>query len=166
MLKEKKKLFLDMDGTIAKFNSKKDALKRFDNEVGFFKTLKPFAHLEVINKLIEMQVVEVYIISASPNEQADKDKRVWLKTHLKQLNENNICFCRIGKDKAKEIKQQLNITIDNNCYLLDDYNTNLFQWKMNNGIGIKRLTSLADNSRKLWKGLSIRSLKELERLFN
>lgn len=160
-----KKLFLDMDGTIAKFNSKKNALKRFDREPGFFSSLKPFAHLSVINKLIATQKVEVYIISASPNEQADQDKLIWIKQHLTNLSMNNICFCRLNTNKAKEIKEQLNIIIDKDCYLLDDYNKNLFDWTNNNGIGIKRLTSLANNSRKLWKGLSIRSLKELEQLF-
>lgn len=160
-----KKLFLDMDGTIAKFNSKKNALKRFDNEVGFFSSLKPYAHLDTINKLIECGKVEVYIISASPNEQADKDKMIWIKQHLTNLSINNICFCRLNTNKANEIKKQLNIIIDKDCYLLDDYNKNLFDWNNFNGIGIKRLTSLADNSRKLWKGLAIRSLKELEQLF-
>lgn len=30
-----KKLFVDMDGTIAMFNSKRNALQRFDKEIGF-----------------------------------------------------------------------------------------------------------------------------------
>ena len=92
-------------------------------------------------------------------------KLIWIKQHLTNLSMNNICFCRLNTNKAKEIKEQLNIIIDKDCYLLDDYNKNLFDWTNNNGIGIKRLTSLANNSRKLWKGLSIRSLKELEQLF-
>jgi len=157
----KKKLFLDMDGTIAKFNSKKNALQRFDNEIGFFASLKPFAHLDTINNLITNGIVEVFIISASPNEQADKDKMIWLETHLPNLVKENICFCRIGTNKAKAIKEQLNIDIDSNCYLLDDYTKNLTEWNNCNGIGIKRLTSLADNSRKLWKGLEIKDLREL-----
>ena len=160
-----KKLFLDMDGTIAKFNSKKNALERFDKEKGFFNSLKPFKYIEVINQLIKDNKIEVYIISASPNEQADQDKMNWIKTYVNNINEENICFCRIGKDKAKAIKEQLNITIDNECYLLDDYTKNLIEWKQANGIGIKRLTSLADNSRKIWKGLSIKDLRQLKTLF-
>ena len=100
----KKKLFLDMDGTIAKFNSKKNALQRFDNEVGFFASLKPFAHLDSIDYLIVNNIVEVFVISASPNEQADKDKMTWLETHLPNLAKENICFCRIGTNKAKALK--------------------------------------------------------------
>lgn len=33
-----KKIFLDLDGTLAKFNVR-NALKRFDNEIGFFAKL-------------------------------------------------------------------------------------------------------------------------------
>ena len=157
----KKKLFLDMDGTLAKFNSKKNALARFENEVGFFSSLKPFKNIEAINDLICGDKVDVYIISASPNEQADKDKMTWLKTYLPKLNKTNICFCRIGTNKAKEIKRQLNIDINNNCYLLDDYTNNLIDWNNSNGIGIKRLTSLANNKSKRWQGLTIKDLKEL-----
>ena len=155
-----------MDGTIAKFNSKKNALNRFASEKGFFASLKPFKYIEAINELIKSEKVEVFIISASPNEQADTDKMLWLETHLPNLQKSNICFCRIGTNKAKEIKQQLNIDIDNNCYLLDDYTKNLIDWNNNQGIGIKRLTSLADNSTKQWKGLSIKDLRQLIDLFN
>ena len=96
-----------MDGTIAKFNSKKNALQRFDNEKGFFKSLKPFKNLNTINEMIVNSEIEVYIISASPNEQADIDKLAWLNNYLPNLPKANICFCRIGTNKAKAIKEQL-----------------------------------------------------------
>ena len=48
--------------------------------------------------------------------------------------------------------------------LLDDYTKNLTQWESAGGVGIKRLTSVADNSRGLWKGLTIKNLVELESL--
>ena len=160
-----KKLFLDMDGTLAKFNSKKNALERFDKEKDFFTNLKPFVNIDTINQLVENNIVEIFIISASPNEQADIDKLKWINTYLPKVKKQNICFCRIGQNKAKIIKDKLNIEIDNNCYLLDDYTKNLIEWNNCKGIGIKRLTSLADNSRKIWKGLSIKNLNQLTTLF-
>lgn len=160
-----KKLFLDMDGTLAKFNSKKNALERFDKEKDFFTNLKPFINIDTINQLVENNIVEIFIISASPNEQADIDKLKWINTYLPKIKKQNICFCRIGQNKAKIIKDKLNIEIDNNCYLLDDYTKNLIEWNNCKGIGIKRLTSLADNSRKIWKGLSIKNLNQLTTLF-
>ena len=155
------KLFLDLDGTLAKFNSKKNALQRFDNEKGFFSSLKPYKNIEVINQLATCGNVEVYVISATPNEQADQDKMIWIKTYLNQIKQENICFCRLNENKAKVIKDKLNIEIDKECILLDDYTKNLVEWKNLNGIGIKRLTSKADNSRKIWKDYSIKNLNQL-----
>lgn len=159
-------LFLDLDGTLAKFNSKRNALKRFDNEIGFFANLKPYKYIEFVNELATKENVNVYVISATPNEQADKDKLVWIKKYLNQINDKNICFCRLNENKAKVIKDKLNITIDNNCLLLDDYTKNLIEWQNLNGIGIKRITSKADNSRKLWKGHCLKDLRQLSILIN
>lgn len=160
------KLFLDMDGTIAKFNSKRNALSRFENEENFFLSLKPFKYIEEINQLVkENNNVDVFIISASPNENADKEKRLWVQQYLPDLPLANICFCRIGENKGKIIKEQLNITIDNTCYLLDDYTNNLLQWQSCGGCGIKRITSLANNKSKRWTGLSIKDLRQLNKIF-
>lgn len=158
------KLFLDMDGTLAKFNSQRNALERFKTEKGFFTNLKPYKYIEKVNELALREDLEVFIISATPNEQADLDKSVWLERYLNNVKKENICFCRIGKNKANEIKRQLNINIDNNCLLLDDFTNNLIEWKNSKGIGIKRLTSLANNKSKRWKGFSINSLKDLPKL--
>ena len=158
------KLFLDLDGTLAKFNSKRNALKRFDNEIGFFANLKPYKYIEFVNQLATNENVNVYVISATPNEQADKDKLVWIRKYLNNIKEENICFSRLNENKAKVIKDKLNITIDNECILLDDYTKNLIEWTNLNGIGIKRITSKADNSTKKWQGLCLKDLRQLSSL--
>ena len=159
-------LFLDLDGTLAKFNSKRNCLKRFDNEIGFFANLKPYKYIEFVNELANNKNVNVYVISATPNDQADQDKLIWIRKYLNNIKEENICFSRIGENKAKVIKDKLNITIDNNCLLLDDYTKNLIEWQNLNGIGIKRITSKADNSRGLWKGYCLKDLRQLSILIN
>ena len=103
----------------------------------------------------------VYVISASPNLQADNDKMIWLQKHLPDLPIKNITLCRIGENKAEIIQNKYGFKIDKNCYLLDDYTKNLNEWEIVGGTGIKRLTKCADNSRGLWKGLAIRRLCEL-----
>ena len=158
------KLFLDLDGTLAKFNSKRNALKRFDNEIGFFANLKPYKYIEFVNQLALGKQVSVYIISATPNEQADKDKLTWINKYLNNIPKENICFSRLNENKAKVIKDKLNITIDNECILLDDYTKNLIEWTNLNGIGIKRITSKADNSTKKWQGLCLKDLRQLSSL--
>ena len=153
-----KKIFLDLDGTLAKFNVK-NALARFTVEKGFFERLGAYKGIETINEMAKAG--NVYIISASPNVQADNDKMKWIAKYLFNIPLENIVICRVGENKAEIIKSQLNIMIDKTTVLLDDYTKNLVEWESAGGVGIKRLTSVADNSTGKWKGLAIRQLKEL-----
>lgn len=157
------KIFLDLDGTLARFNVR-NALKRFDNEIGFFANLLAYKGIEIVNELATTN--QIYIISASPNEQADKDKQFWLNKYLPNVKQENITLCRLGQNKAEIIQNKYNITINEQCYLLDDYTKNLNEWESFGGVGIKRLTQVSDNSRKLWKGLELKHLQELRQLFN
>lgn len=152
------KIFLDLDGTLAKFNVR-NALQRFDKEKGFFAKLGAYKGIEKVNSLANEY--SLYIISASPNEQADIDKMTWIEKFLPNIKKKNIVLCRLGENKAQVIKKALNIDIDNKCVLLDDYTKNLEQWQELGGIGIKRLTSVADNSTGKWKGATLKNLKDL-----
>ena len=153
-----KKIFLDLDGTLAKFNVK-NALNRFETEKGFFAKLGAYKGIEVINEMAKAG--NVYIISASPNTQADIDKMTWIEKYLPNIPKNHIVICRCGECKALVLRR-LGLVIDKNCYLLDDYTKNLTEWESVGGVGIKRITKVADNSRKLWKGLKIKQLVELQ----
>lgn len=152
------KVFLDLDGTLARFNVR-NALERFDKEEGFFARLKAYKNIEIVNELAKNN--NLFIISASPNEQADKDKLEWLSKYLPNIQLDNVTICRLGQNKAQIIQNKYNITIDNSCYLLDDYTKNLVEWESFGGKGIKRLTRVSDNSTKKWKGLTLKDLKEL-----
>jgi 5'(3')-deoxyribonucleotidase len=153
-----KRIFLDLDGTVAKFNVK-NALQRFDNEIGFFAKLGAYKGIESINELAKSGII--YIISASPNEQADKDKQEWLDKYLPNVPQKNITMCRLGENKARVIESKYSITISQECYLLDDYTKNLLEWTANGGTGIKRLTSVADNSTGKWQGMCLKDLTKL-----
>ena len=157
-----KRIFLDMDGTLARFNVP-NALNRFNEEEGFFANLKAYKGIEAINQLC-CDYTEAYIISASPHKKADIDKIEWLSKYLPNIEFENIILCRLGENKAKVIKNKCNINIDNTCYLLDDYTKNLIEWEQQGGKGIKRLTKVSDNSRKLWKGLELKDLGKLAEL--
>ena len=152
-----KKIFLDLDGTLAKFNVR-NALQRFETEKGFFAKLGAYKGIEKINEMAKNG--NVYIISASPNKQADNDKMEWIEKYLNNVPIENRLICRCGDNKAEFLKAK-GIKIDKNCYLLDDYTKNLVEWEEVGGIGIKRITKVADNSRKLWKGLEVKNLGNL-----
>lgn len=156
-----KKIFLDMDGTLARFNVP-NALTRFETERGFFAKLLAYKGIENINEMVKNG--NVYIISASPNVYADLDKKTWLQRYLPDLQNKNIIFCRIGENKAKIIEKKLNIKVDETCYLLDDYTKNLTEWETVGGVGIKRITKCADNSTKKWLGLELKDLCKLSEI--
>ena len=152
-----KKIFLDLDGTLAKFNVK-NALQRFDKEIGFFAKLGAYKGIKEINEMAKQG--NLYIISASPNIQADIDKMIWIEKYLPDIPKNHIVICRCGECKALVLRK-LGLVIDKNCYLLDDYTKNLVEWETFGGVGIKRITKVADNSTKKWKGLELKDLCKL-----
>lgn len=153
------KIFLDLDGTLARFNVK-NALERFAVEKGFFEKLLAYKNIEEINELAKNG--NVYIISASPNSFADFDKRKWVAKYLPNIAKENVILCRLGINKAEHIEKVLDIKIDKTCILLDDYTKNLTEWESAGGVGIKRLTKVADNSTGKWQGLAIRNLNQLK----
>lgn len=156
------KVFLDLDGTLARFNVR-NSLQRFANEVGFFAKLKAYVGIEVINEMSKSG--NLYIISASPNERTDREKMQWVEKYLPNFPRENITMCRIGENKAEIVQKKYCFTIDKSCYLLDDYTKNLIEWEQVGGKGIKRLTTCSDNSRKIWKGLVCKDLRKLASCF-
>ena len=56
-----KRIFLDLDGTLARFNVR-NALERFDKEVGFFANLLAYKGIEIVNELAKED--NLFIISA------------------------------------------------------------------------------------------------------
>lgn len=155
------KIFFDMDNTLANFDGMFKALERFDNEPNFFFRLRPMEPLAKINEMAKNG--NIYIVSASPNIQADIDKVAWLRRYLPNIARQNIIFTRLGINKAEHIKSKLGIEIDKNCILVDDYTKNLQEWENAGGIGIKRISKYSPNSRKIWKGIQIEHLEMIGR---
>jgi len=117
----KQPIYIDMDGTIADFYGEARALDRFAVEPGFFYGLKPLPrNLQAVRNAIA-HGEEVYILTASPNEQADADKIRWLSRHLGELKEGHIVIVRLGANKAEAIPTA-------NGVLFDDYGKNCREW--------------------------------------
>lgn len=158
-----KKWVLDMDDTIAHFNKEEKALERFSSEKSFFSNLKPTKLLLYIQIAITTKVIDlnnIYIVSASPNEQADKDKQEWLSKYLKALPKENITFTRLGQNKADYFMKKYDL--DNkdlsNYILIDDYTKNLIEWQKLGGKVLKYINEY-NNTKQTYKQYNIKALQ-------
>ena len=145
---EKKRLFVDMDGTLTEFHP---ATEKVLNTEGYFAGLKPHSNVvSAVNMLVKnSKTLEVYILSAVlDNPYAAKEKRIWLKEHLPGIPENRILFVPCGANKGNYVPEG----IREHDFLLDDFSKNLHAWE---GSGIK-LRNAINGTKGTWKGDSVR----------
>jgi len=155
MNKNKIRLYLDMDGTLAEFKrvSSEDELYM----AGFFQNLQP--HTNVLDGVCDLKQrnshIEIYTLSAflSDSKHALKEKNIWLDTYLPEIKKENRIFTPCGTAKHNSVRE-----IGKTDILLDDYNLNLEEWRKAGGTSIKLVNDMNDrgNDGPLWNGSRIR----------
>lgn len=161
-------LFVDMDGTIAKFYYKKNYLEKM-YEQGYFENLPLYAMAKAIDGFAKKETcVNVYILSACINSPyCEEEKVAWLLKNMPNINPKNFIFTKVGESKVQKMVNDKNI--DNvNCLnvLLDDYTLNLEQWESDshkNMVGVKFLNGMNDTT-KSWQGYKVKTFKQLEEI--
>lgn len=126
-----KKLYIDMDGSIAQFYESEQCLEAMYEE-GFFRNLKPYSRIiSALNLYVERNPeTEVCILSAFPSSSfAKEEKEEWLN---KFFPVSDRIFLEAGKNKAEVVGK-----VTENDFLLDDYTRNLLEWTEAGGKGIK-----------------------------
>jgi 5'(3')-deoxyribonucleotidase len=126
-------IYCDMDGVLADFDKVPNAVARYKNEPNFFYDLEPInENVNAIKQLISKDYL-VKILSKSPHENADNDKRKWLAKYLPEIKNENIIFARPHETKisfVSELEKQFSL-------LLDDYEKNIDEWRNENGLAFK-----------------------------
>lgn len=148
------RLFVDMDGTLARFHDEVRYLERMW-EKDFFRNLKPFENMvKAVKQLAEQNPeIEIYILSAAIDGEPPfccRQKNQWLDEQLPEIDNLHRIFTKVGVPKSEYIPGG----IDKNDYLLDDYNKNLEEWLDFGGSSIKCVNNINHKGLigKLWDG--------------
>ena len=156
-------LFVDMDGTIAKFYYKKNCLEKM-YEQGYFAKLPFYSMAMRLNDFAEKDTcVNIYILSACiDSPYCEEEKVAWLLENMPNINPKNFIFTKVGESKVVKVSKVIpNFQKDINI-LLDDYTANLNDWQQcENCIGIKFLNGINDTT-KTWQGERVKTFGQLE----
>lgn len=147
---ESNRLFVDMDGTLAKFRQVAALEELY--ECDYFANLPPQQNVvDAVRLLIcTAPTTEVFIFSSVlfDSRFAMEEKNGWLDQYLPELDEGHRIFLPCGESKASYVPERLR---EGDC-LLDDYTKNLVDWSRAGGRGVKLLNGI-NHTRGSWSGL-------------
>ena len=157
-------LFVDMDGTLAKFYYKKNCLEKM-YEKGYFATLPFYSMAMRLDKFAEKDTcVKVFILSACiDSEYCEQEKVEWLLKYMPNINPTNFIFTQVGESKVLKARDKVENFDECINILLDDYTLNLEMWQAYNPLcmSIKFLNGI-NNTTKTWKGEKVKTFGQLE----
>lgn len=146
----KQRIFCDLDGVIAAFNTNASLEDLFTP--GYFFKLPPMPQMvNAIKELAKDPDFDVYILSHVLSTQAASDKAAWLNQYLPELNSRHI-FVPYGSSKNDFIQGGVLYS----DVLLDDFTPNLKAW---DGIPIKVLNGI-NFTNKTWSGHMVLGLAD------
>lgn len=143
------KIYVDMDGTLAKWHSEKSIEEVAS--AGYFRSLEPI--ISVVNAIRELcKTEDVYILSSVfVDDHSINEKNEWLDKYLPEIPSKKRVFVPYGMDKSVYLHSY--IGTEHTDILIDDFTQNLKQW---HGIGIKVLNGM-NNTHGTWNGYYISS---------
>lgn len=150
---QKQRVFVDMDGTLARFHDEEKYLERMWEE-GFFEQLMPFDNaVDTVKALASDPNIEVFILSAAIEGEPPycvAQKHAWLDRYLPEVDRSHRIFTAVGENKAELIPDGIKQT----DVLIDDYNKNLNEWQTFGGHSIKFVNNINHRGLhgELWQG--------------
>ena len=142
------RLFVDLDGTLAKFIPQKSTEPLY--EKNYFRNLPPQQNVvDAVKKIVldESNGIEVFILTAYlvDSQWAYQEKMAWIDEFIPEIDIRHRIFTPCGENK-KDYIVGFNEEKD---VLLDDYTQNLLKWTP--GRAIKLLNGI-NHSKGTWKG--------------
>lgn len=158
--KKKKRLFVDMDGTLTVFTPQAGIEPLY--EKGYFLNLPSHENVVAAMRYIinNHPEIEVNVLSAvlMDSRFALEEKNAWLDKYLPEVDEKHRIFVPNGSDKKAWV-----IGFNEDDTLLDDYTPNLLKWNPARGI---KLLNLINHSKGTWQQDRIRYDREPVELAN
>lgn len=151
-MKNAKRLFVDMDGVLCKFN--KDASIEEVASEGYFTKCEP--QQSVINAVLRILYeshTEVFILSSVfADNHSIPEKNWWLDEYgFSEIDDEHRLFVPYGMSKADFLKET--VGAEGNDFLLDDFSKNLHEW---HGVGIKLMNGI-NGTKGTWNGYNVSS---------
>lgn len=145
----RKRLYVDLDGTVARFHDEPNYLSKMYNK-GFFINLKPFENVvEGIRYFIKQNPsFEVSVLSTVVSGYyCQEEKLMWVQRYLPEIH--SVILVPEGKSKDEFV-----CDLTCNDILLDDYNVNLLHWKKAGGKAVKLVNNINNMGRigRKWQG--------------
>lgn len=147
----KKRYFIDMDGTLAKWNPVAEE-QLF--EKGYFRNLEPNKEMLDFAKYLLSQKEDVFILSAylENSNYALYEKNSWIEDYCPEIDMDHRLFVPFGTSKSLFFDNYELSPITQNDILVDDYTLNLIDWEKSGGTGIKYLNGI-NHSHQTWSGI-------------
>lgn len=161
------KLFVDMDGVLAKWNTKASLEETY--MPGYFLAREPEQKLIECIKFYQSRIGGVCILSATYGKRQQIEKLNWLEAYFEEFNildpgfkaslknDIEVVFCPYGASKKAYMETNFEDILGETNLLLDDFSKNLREWKLGNDcypgafVGIKFLNGI-NGTNGTWNG--------------
>lgn len=173
---DKKRLFVDMDGTLAEWRCLELFVDNFEDSQNvqrlineklsapdYFYNLLPHENVvEAVKEIVKFHPeIDVYILSAVISEDARDQKNRWMEKYLPEIGSENRIFTKSGTSKRDYIEGNMDL----GDFLFDDHSPNLTDW-CPPGSGIKLLNGInrKNPGESRWKSNAVSILKDAKTL--
>lgn len=163
------KLFVDLDGTLARFFEPENPVGRYAKEDDFFLKLNPYSELvEALVMISQESKADVLILSAVDQgirESCIRQKEEWLRKVYADFGmaAPRALYPLTNTNKAEYVKTMIG-GFSKDYWLLDDYTKNIREWVNEGGRAVKAINELNGSGQK-WNGERVNILSSADSIY-